>query len=115
MAKLTESRRRFVPAPAGPPWLRNWLERHQHPVSFYLHLVGIPMAVAAIPLLFLQEWWWALGLFVGGYGLQFIGHAIEGNDVGELIPIKRALGLPYVAISPRWRQAQTAQGSSLDE
>ena len=60
------------------------------------------MAVAAVPVLILGYGWYALGLFLGGYALQFVGHWVEGNDVGELIPIKKALGLPYVAISPRY-------------
>ncbi len=83
---------------------RNWLERHQHPVSFGLHMVGIPLALTAIPALFFLPWYWCLGAFVAGYLLQFVGHAIEGNDVGELIPVKRLLGLPVVPISPRYQR-----------
>ncbi|MFO0948166.1 MAG: hypothetical protein U1D30_19970 [Planctomycetota bacterium] len=41
------------------------------------------------------------GLFVPGYALQFVGHAIEGNDAGELILVKRPFGKPYVAVVPR--------------
>jgi hypothetical protein len=33
--------------------------------------------------------------------LQFLGHAVEGNDAGEVVALKRWLGLPYVAIAPR--------------
>jgi hypothetical protein len=79
---------------------RNWLERHQHPVSFWLHMLGIPMAFGGLILLFFLPWYWGLGGVVLGYLLQWIGHRIEGNDVGELIPIKRALGLPVVAVAP---------------
>ena len=57
-------------------------------------LVGLVLAV-------LGQWWWFAGLFVGGYALQFIGHAIEGNDAGELILVKKALGKPYIAVVPR--------------
>jgi putative effector of murein hydrolase LrgA (UPF0299 family) len=39
-------------------------------------------------------------LFVGGYLVQFLGHALEGTDPGEIILIKRKLGLPYVEIAP---------------
>ena len=28
----------------------------------------------------------ALALFVGGYMVQFLGHALEGTDPGEIIP-----------------------------
>ena len=89
-------------------WLRRrlyaWRLRHRLPFNFYLHLVGIPLAVSGIPLLIVlwPQWWWAAGAFVLGYLLQWIGHRAEGNDVGEWAGIKRLLGLPYVGISPRW-------------
>lgn len=92
-----------------PKWLRTWLERHQSPVSFYLHLVGIPLAVGGALLAVYQLWqwrwdvWWRpVGLILVGYALQIIGHMIEGNDVGEWILVKRLLGWPYTAISPRY-------------
>lgn len=81
--------------------LANWMERHQHPVSFALHLIGIPMTLVAIGFAATGWWWVAGGLFFGGYLLQFIGHALEGNDAGEWILVKRMLGLPYVAVVPR--------------
>jgi uncharacterized membrane protein YGL010W len=81
--------------------LKNWVERHQHPVSFGLHLVGIPMTVVAVGFMVAGRLWFGLGLFVLGYVLQFIGHGIEGNDAGELIIFKRLLGKPYVAVVPR--------------
>ena len=81
--------------------LANWMERHQHPVSFALHIVGIPMTVIAVGFLLFQWWWTAATLFVIGYLIQFIGHAIEGNDAGELILVKKLLGKPYVAVVPR--------------
>jgi len=82
----------------------NWLERHQHPVSFWLHMVGIPLTFVGLLSLFFLPWYWGVGAFVLGYLLQFLGHKIEGNDVGELIPLKRLLGLPVVPISPRYQQ-----------
>ena len=82
---------------------RNWLERHQHPVSFWLHMVGIPLTFAALVGLFFLPWYWCLAAFVFGYALQWVGHKVEGNDVGEFIPIKRLLGLPVMPISPRYQ------------
>src|SRR5262249_13969242 len=41
--------------------LQGWLQRHQLPFNFYIHLIGIPLAVAAIPLLFLFPWYWGVG------------------------------------------------------
>jgi hypothetical protein len=79
----------------------NWLGRHQTPANFWIHTVGIPVALAGVPLLFLTDWYWGVGALVLGYFLQWVGHCIEGNDVGEFIPIKRALGLPVIAIAPQ--------------
>ncbi len=47
-------------------------------------------------------WEWSIAAFALGYFLQYIGHRIEGNDVGELIPFKQWLGLPVVAIAPQF-------------
>src|SRR5438034_11637326 len=76
--------------------LRNWRERHQDPFNFAIHLIGIPLTVVGVCLLFLVDWYWGVGAFVLGYLLQFIGHCVEGNDLGEWAGIKRLLGLPYV-------------------
>jgi hypothetical protein len=84
--------------------LNGWLVRHQNPFNFYIHLLGIPIAVAGIPLLILTDWYWGVGAIVLGYFLQWVGHRVEGNDVGEWAGIKRLLGLPYVAISPRYQK-----------
>ena len=81
---------RLVPAPSGPRLLRGWLERHQHPFSFYLHMIGIPMTLLALPLCF-RQWRRALGLFGGGYTLQFLGHMAEGNPPGEVLALQRRL------------------------
>lgn len=83
--------------------LRNWRQRHRLPFNFWIHLIGIPLALLVAPaLLFLGDWDWALGAFALGYVLQWIGHRAEGNDLGEWAAIKRLLGWPYVAVSPRW-------------
>jgi uncharacterized membrane protein YGL010W len=84
--------------------LRNWRERHRHPFNFAIHLIGIPMAVTGVLLLFFLDWYWGVGAFVLGYLLQWIGHLVEGNDLGEWAGVKRVLGMPYVGISPRWQQ-----------
>jgi hypothetical protein len=81
--------------------LANWRERHRHPVNFAVHLVGIPLTLIGLALLFVLPWYWGVAAFALGYLLQYVGHRVEGNDVGELIPIKRALGLPVVAVVPR--------------
>lgn len=85
---------------------RNWVDRHQNSFNFWIHMLGIPVAVAGILLLFIEDWYWGVGAIVAGYLLQWIGHQVEGNDVGELIPLKRMLGLPVVAIAPQYQTAQ---------
>jgi hypothetical protein len=97
-----------------PRWLNNWLVRHQHPASFRLHLLGIPLTIAAVVLALAQLadsrwdlWWRPVVLLVVGYLLQWIGHRLEGNDMGEVILIKKLLGRPYIAISPRFREDKT--------
>jgi hypothetical protein len=80
--------------------LRNWRQRHQHPFNFAIHLIGIPLTVLGVFLLFTHPWYFGVGSFVVGYGLQFVGHAVEGNDAGEWIAVKKLLGLPGVATSP---------------
>ena len=81
---------------------RNWLERHQSALSFWIHMIGIPVALSGIVMLFLVEWYWGVGCLLLGYGLQWVGHRYEGNDVGEFIPIKKLLGMPYTSIAPRY-------------
>jgi hypothetical protein len=72
-------------------------------------MAGIPMTIAAVGLAVVQFWyglwglWWRpAALLVGGYILQWLGHRVEGNDMGEIILIKKRLGKPYVAVSPRF-------------
>ena len=81
---------------------RNWLLRHQNSFNYWIHMFGIPLAVLGVGLLFLTPWYWGIGAIVVGYLLQWLGHQVEGNDVGEFIPIKRLLGLPVVAIAPQF-------------
>ena len=64
-------------------WLNNWLDRHRTWTNLLLHAAGIPATIAAVPVAIMGHWLVAAGLLVGGYALQFIGHAIEGNRSGE--------------------------------
>lgn len=60
-------------------FVENYKEKHQHPLNRLTHSIGIPMIVISLPLFFFN-WRWALALFVVGWILQFVGHAIEGNQ-----------------------------------
>src|SRR5262245_32617241 len=81
-----------------------WRLRHQLTFNFAIHMIGIPMAVTGLVLLFVPgvDWYWGVGALVLGYVLQYVGHLAEGNDLGEWAAIKRLLGWPYVGIAPRW-------------
>lgn len=101
--------------------LANWNERHQHPLSRALHFVGIPLTIGFLILGGWQLaegrwdlWWRPVLLLVVGYFLQWLGHVIEGNDMGEVILIKKLLGRPYVAVSPRFKSERPRAEASAD-
>lgn len=105
-----------------PRWLTNWRERHRHPISFGLHVIGIPMTIACVPLGLVQLaedrwdlWWRPVALLVVGYLLQWIGHMIEGNDMGEVILVKKWLGKPYVGVAPRHAASDESKVRRTDE
>ena len=85
-------------------FLVNYIARHQHPANRVLHAIGLPVTFL-LPLWLLArgESFYALLAFIAGYALQFLGHAIEGNDAGEVVLVKRLLGLPAVPIAPRYQ------------
>ncbi len=90
--------------------LQQWRQRHRHRVSFWLHIVGIPLAVGGGILALVQLgqgrwdlWWRPVALIAAGYVLQWLGHRLEGNDMGEVILVKKWLHRPYVSVSPRYK------------
>jgi uncharacterized membrane protein YGL010W len=72
---------------SGRPW-EEWIAQygrsHHHPFNRFCHTVGIPLIALSL-LLFLVApavaalWWPGLALFVAGWVLQFLGHAVEGK------------------------------------
>jgi hypothetical protein len=92
--------------------LGNWRQRHQHPFNFAIHLIGIPTVLVGLGFLAFGYWFLGAGLFVAGYALQYVGHLVEGNDLGEWAGVKRMLGLPYIGISPRWEHADAPRSAS---
>jgi uncharacterized membrane protein YGL010W len=71
-------------APARNDWIDRYERSHRHPVNRVCHTIGIPMIVfsllLALPAIAVPELRLpALGLFVTGWILQFIGHAVEGK------------------------------------
>jgi len=99
--------------------LENWFLRHQDRSSRALHAVGIPLTILAAGLVIAaittaRHWLYAMAAIalIVGYALQFIGHAIEGNDPGEIVLIKRLLGRPYKAIADKSPQQPTRERPS---
>lgn len=97
----------------APRWLVDWRDRHQTRLSLALHTVGIPLTLAAVALAGWQLWMWRWDLWYRpvlllalGYLLQYVGHRWEGNDMGEVILVKKLLGRPYVAVAPRLSSAR---------
>ena len=86
-----------------------WRLRHQNRFNFWIHIIGIPIAMSSLVLWQFVAWEWSIVAFLFGYFLQYVGHLIEGNDVGELIPIKRWLGWPVVAIAPQYSLPQSPE------
>jgi hypothetical protein len=86
---------------------RNYFQRHRNRANLALHAVGVPLTfVVSVIFLVQHRWWWAAGCFVAGYVLQFIGHAIEGNDAGEVVLIKKLLGKPYREFAPGVQESE---------
>jgi len=84
----------YSPQPPAP-LVQDWMERHRDPRSFVLHLIGIPctiLGVLMMPIYTIQMSLPLLGLalllFLGGFGVQFLGHAIDGSEPGEIRGIR---------------------------
>jgi uncharacterized membrane protein YGL010W len=65
-------------------WIAQYSASHQHPVNRLCHTIGIPMIVISLLLFAAAPWvrgFWPipLGLFLAGWVLQFVGHAVEGK------------------------------------
>ena len=93
------------------PLVQDWIERHRDPRSFVLHMLGIPgtiLGVLLMPiyvmLMSVPLFLFALVLFVGGYLLQFLGHALDGTEPGEI----KALRIWWLGVA---REAAAGAGS----
>jgi uncharacterized membrane protein YGL010W len=76
-----ENRLCLVARAAKSGW-RNNSTSHQHPVNRLCHTFGIPIILLSLGIgvaALVAHWLWiyALGLFLFGWALQFIGHAFE--------------------------------------
>jgi uncharacterized membrane protein YGL010W len=65
-------------------WIEEYSHSHEHPINRLTHSFGIPMIALSIlliiPSFFIGGLWLiALGLFILGWILQFVGHYFEGK------------------------------------
>ena len=65
-------------------WIARYATSHQHPINRFCHTIGIPLIAASLPLfgaaLFIHRLWPLPAImFVVGWILQFVGHAVEGK------------------------------------
>lgn len=58
---------------------QEYSEQHQTCLNRWLHVVGRLLRVLSLPVIF-YDWRIALAVFVFGYLIQFLGHAIEGSS-----------------------------------
>lgn len=85
--------------PLSPdPVVQDWIARHRQPVNFALHIVAIPLTILGVlyipvylTLLSLPVFVLSFILFDGGYLVQFLGHAIDRTEPGEVTIVKRML------------------------
>lgn len=96
-------------------FIRNYLPRHRNRLNQALHLIGVPLTFIGTPVCLATEMagYWAVACFVGGYVLQFAGHAVEGNDAGEVVFVKKMLRLPYTEYGPD-SNSSSGSDSSVD-
>lgn len=96
-------------------FLKNYLPRHRNRCNQYLHLLGVPLTFVGTPYCVVSgtAWYWPVGCFLVGYGLQFAGHAVEGNDAGEVVFLKKAFGLPYTEYGHQ-SNSSSASESTVD-
>ena len=94
-------------------FLKNYLPRHRNCVNQGLHLIGVPLTFVGTPWTILAGTapWWPCLCFLGGYLLQFAGHAVEGNDAGEVVFLKKKLGMAYTEYGPGAVPSSNAEGN----
>ena len=74
-------------------FVRGYMSRHANPWCRALHVIGVPLAPwGAIGLLVFGKFGEAIAALIVGYGVQWIGHRIEGNEMGDWAMFKAVVG-----------------------
>ena len=69
----------------------DYCRRHAHPVNAILHIIGVPVVVFGVYCLFDHKPIAGLAFIALGYYFQYLGHRVQGNEVGEVTLIKKCL------------------------
>jgi uncharacterized membrane protein YGL010W len=93
-------------------WVAQYSTSHQHPVNRACHTLGIPtiiisLVIGAAALIAHWLWIYALGLFLFGWTLQFVGHAFE-RKWPEFFHDWR-----FLFVGVRWWWTKTIGGNKL--
>jgi hypothetical protein len=73
-------------------FFRDYFERHAHPLNAALHLLGVPAALWGLVRLLGGSVTGGLAWIAFGYALQWLGHRVQGNELGEWILLKNLAG-----------------------
>jgi hypothetical protein len=93
----------FLPQRSLREYLGVYKQEHTHLGTKLTHMVGIPMIVASVPTAFVNPPL-AGGLFVGGWALQFIGHAVFEKSKPSFFADPY-----YLLVGPVWVAAEWAE------
>lgn len=89
-------------SPKVMKYLDQYRAEHTRRSTRLTHMIGIPMIVASLPLVPTLPPV-GVSMFVGGWALQYLGHAFEGNK-----PAFYSDPL-YLAVGPLWVAAEWAE------
>ena len=85
-------------------FVTSYMARHRNGWNRALHVVGVPLApILLVAFLVTGHFWLAAASFVLGYGLQWIGHRIEGNSMRDSLEghVVRVLTAPFRLVRSR--------------
>ena len=85
-------------------FVTSYMARHRNGWNRALHVVGVPLApILLVVFLVTGHFWLAAAAFVLGYGLQWIGHRIEGNSMRDSLEghVVRVLTAPVRLVRSR--------------
>ena len=85
-------------------FVTSYMARHRNGWNRALHVVGVPLApILLVVFLVTGHFWLAAAAFVLGYGLQWIGHRIEGNSMRDSLEgaVVRILTAPFRLVRSR--------------